>query len=416
VAAPTIRQCAILAGGLGTRLGAITATTPKPVLDIGGRPFLGWLMREMLRFGVEEILLLTGHLSSVVEDAVRAAAERLPRHIDVRFSAEPAPAGTGGALFHARDLLADRFLLCNGDSLFDCNLAELLRDAAGDGSDAVGRMLVRRTEDASRYGVVKLEGDRVGLFQARPEPGTLGIINAGVYLLNRGVLKCVRPSCSLEQEVLPALAAAGKLRGTLAEGWFSDIGIPADLERAREQLPGRLRRPALFLDRDGVLNVDHGHVGTRDRWEWVPGALEAVQLATNQGWHVFVVTNQSGVARGFYNEAAVQELLAWVVDEVRLAGGTVDDTRYCPYHPEGVIPAYRRSSDWRKPAPGMLLDLMQAWELDAGDCIMVGDTPTDLEAAAAAGMRGYRFTGGDLLEFVAPILSGTSPLAGPAEG
>jgi UTP-glucose-1-phosphate uridylyltransferase len=159
--AATIRQCAILAGGLGTRLGAITAATPKPALDVGGRPFLSWLMREMLRFGVEDILLLTGHLSSVVEDAVRAVAQQLPRHVSVRFSTEPAPAGTGGALFHARPLLADRFLLCNGDSLFDCNLAELLRDATRDGPETIGRMLLSRTADASRYGVVALEGDTI---------------------------------------------------------------------------------------------------------------------------------------------------------------------------------------------------------------------------------------------------------------
>jgi len=415
VAAATIRQCAILAGGLGTRLGGITAATPKPVLDVGGRPFLGWLMRELLRFGVEDILLLTGHLSSVVEDAVLAAAERLPRHVSLRFSVEPAPAGTGGALFHAEALLADRFLLCNGDSLFDCNLAELLRDATGDGPETVGRMLLRQTADASRYGVVALDGDRICSFQARPTPDTPGIINAGVYLLGRQVLQHVAPSCSLEQDVLPALAAAGHLRGTLAEGWFIDIGIPADLARARQELPGRLRRPALFLDRDGVLNVDHGHVGTRDRWQWMPGALDAVRLATAHGWHVFVVTNQSGVARGLYDEAAVQELLAWVADEARGAGGTVDDARYCPYHPDGVIPAYRRVSDWRKPAPGMLLDLIRAWELNPKRCVMVGDTRTDLEAAAAAGMCGHLFPGGNLAEFVAPILAGASPLAGSAE-
>jgi D-glycero-D-manno-heptose 1,7-bisphosphate phosphatase len=100
VPAATVRQCAILAGGLGTRLGAITAATPKPALDVGGRPFLSWLMREMLRFGVDDFLLLTGHLSSVVEDAVRAAAGRLPRRVNLRFSAEPAPAARrdGGRL------------------------------------------------------------------------------------------------------------------------------------------------------------------------------------------------------------------------------------------------------------------------------------------------------------------------------
>jgi D-glycero-D-manno-heptose 1,7-bisphosphate phosphatase len=401
---------------LGTRLGALAATTPKPALEVGGRPFLAWLMREVLRFGVEEIVLLTGYLSAAVEDAVLAATERLPRRVSVRFSTEPAPAGTGGALFHARALLADQFLLCNGDSLYDCNLGELLRDSAGDGPETLGRMLLRPIEDASRYGVAALDGDRVVAFKARPESGAPGIINAGVYVLDRRVLEHVTPSCSLEQDVLPALAAAGRLRGTLAEGWFIDIGIPADLARARQELPRRMRRPALFLDRDGVLNVDHGHVGTRDRWEWIPGALEAIRLATGLGWYVFVVTNQSGVARGHYDEAAVQELLAWVADEARRAGGTIDDARYCPYHPEGVVALYRRASDWRKPAPGMLLDLMRAWELYPGQCVMVGDAPSDLQAAAAAEMRGHLFRGGNLAEFVAPILMGASPLAGPTQG
>jgi D-glycero-D-manno-heptose 1,7-bisphosphate phosphatase len=191
----------------------------------------------------------------------------------------------------------------------------------------------------------------------------------------------------------------------LAEGWFIDVGIAADLARAREELPGRLCRPALFLDRDGVLNVDHGHVGTLDRWQWMPGALDAVRLATACGWHVFVVTNQSGMARGLYDEAAVQELLAWVADEARRGGGTIDDARYCPYHPEGVVPAYRGLSDWRKPAPGMLLDLIRAWQLSPQRCVMVGDEQSDLEAAASAGMRGHLFPGGNLAEFIAPILS-----------
>src|SRR5208282_2544213 len=131
----TIRQCAILVGGLGTRLGTLTATTPKPILPIGDRPFLAWLMREFVRFGVNEFLLLTGHLSAQVEAHVQALAALLPGDARIVISAEPARAGTGGAVFYARDKLADRFLLCNGDSLFDCNLARLLADAAADGPE-----------------------------------------------------------------------------------------------------------------------------------------------------------------------------------------------------------------------------------------------------------------------------------------
>ena len=123
-----------------------------------------------------------------------------------------------------------------------------------------------------------------------------------------------------------------------------------------------------------------------------------------RGWHVFVVTNQSGVARGLYDEAAVQALLAWLGDEARRIGGTVDDSRYCPYHPDGVVAAYRRTSDWRKPEAGMLLDLIRAWELDPARCVLVGDKATDLAAAEAAGMRGHLFPGGNLASFVEPLL------------
>ena len=122
----TIRQCAVLAGGLGTRLGALTANTPKPLLPCGDRPFLAWLLREFIRFGVEEFVLLTGHLSEQVEARVEELSALLPRAVRIIISAEPARAGTGGAVFHARERLAERFLLCNGDSLFDCNLARLL--------------------------------------------------------------------------------------------------------------------------------------------------------------------------------------------------------------------------------------------------------------------------------------------------
>ena len=417
-------------GGLGTRLGTLTANTPKPLLRCGDRPFLAWLLREFVRFGVEEFVLLSGHLSGEVVAAAEALTALLPRGVRIAISEEPVRAGTGGAVFHARERLDQRFLLCNGDSLFDCNLANLLAAAAED-APGIGRMLLRQVDDAFRYGVVTLDGDRVSEFlprasvsgeaggraakridapPPRPSPASReregGLINAGIYLFDRSLIEALSPDCSLETDVLPRLAARGALRGTVAGGYFRDIGVPEDFALADGEIPGLLHRPALFLDRDGVMNVDHGWVGTRERFEWTAGAREAVRLATQAGWHVFVVTNQSGVARGHYDEAAVRTLHGWMVDEVRRAGGTIDDIRYCPYHEDAVVEAYRRASDWRKPAPGMLLDLIRTWELDPARCILVGDQPSDLAAAAEAGIRARRFQGGNLADFVRPIIEG----------
>lgn len=403
----TVTQCAVLVGGLGTRLGALTAHTPKPLLPCAGRPFLSWLLREFTRFGVTDFLLLTGHLSDVVERAAADIQAALPRGARVSLSLEPIRAGTGGAVYHARDRLDQRFLLCNGDSLFDGNLAALLAASGSEAPGTIGRMMLRRLDDAFRYGVVALRGDQVTDFLERPPPGTAGTINAGIYLFDRRLVDALSPNCSLEAEVMPRLARAGALRGTVAGGYFRDIGVPEDFARAQTELPEVLRRPALFLDRDGVINVDHNYVGSRDRFEWIPGAREAMAHATRAGWHVFIVTNQSGVARGYYPEAAVHDLLGWIGDEVRAIGGTVDDARYCPFHPtDQALPAYRAISDWRKPAPGMLLDLIRVWELDPARCLMIGDQETDLRAAAAAGVPGHLFTGGDLLAFVRGLIPG----------
>jgi len=400
----TIRQCAVLVGGLGTRLGALTAQTPKPLLPVGDRPFLAWLLREFTRFGVTDFVLLTGHLSSVVENAVADIQALLPNRARITLSPEPVRAGTGGAVFHARDLLDQRFLLCNGDSLFDGNLAGLLAAGVADGPDVVGRMMLRCLDDASRFGVVAQDGDRIVEFRERPPPGTAGTINAGVYLFDRRLVDVLSPACSLEAEVMPALARAGALRGTVSDGFFLDIGVPQDFAAAQTAIPAALRRPALFLDRDGVINVDHHYVGTRDRFEWVDGAREVVVRATGAGWHVFIVTNQSGVARGRYDESAVHDLHHWIGDEVRAMGGTIDAVRYCPFHPHGDLLRYRAHSDWRKPAPGMLLDLIREWELDPTRCVMIGDQGTDIAAAHAAGIVAHLFPGGDLSAFVAPLI------------
>lgn len=163
-------------------------------------------------------------------------------------------------------------------------------------------------------------------------------------------------------------------------------------------------KPAAFLDRDGVLNREVGYLHEPARFVWMPQAVEAVAFLRARGFRVFVVSNQSGVARGYYSEAAVEGLHSFMQDALRAAGTGIDAFAYCPHHPEGSVEHYRVNCTCRKPGPGMLVGLMERFPTLPRSSFLVGDQETDLAAAAAAGLPGHLYAGGSLLDFVRDIV------------
>ena len=348
------RQCVVLVGGLGTRLGELAAVCPKPLLEVCGRPFLSWVLREALRWGFDDLLLLAGHRAHQVHQAAETLGATLPRPVRIRVSEEPDRAGTGGALHHARALLDRQFVLLNGDSVFAADLGPALTAFARDGDRVAGRMVLRAVDDAARYGVVERSGDRVSRFLHRPDTAGPGLINSGIYLLDRHVAHVAAPASSLERDVLPRLAAGGSLRASVAEGYFIDIGVPGDLARARDELARKLVRPALLLGQDALLPRGGG---------WAAGAQAAAIRATRAGWHVLVVTAKPDPA----------------LDQIRRAGGAIEAT--------GPDPA----------------TLARAWE--PARCLLIGADAGMVAAARDAGMAAHRFLGGNLDAMLAPLLA-----------
>lgn len=185
-----------------------------------------------------------------------------------------------------------------------------------------------------------------------------------------------------------------------------------------------MKGPALLLDRDGVINIDHGYVGTPDRFEFMEGVFALTRAASDAGFRVVVITNQSGIARGLYSEADFAALTRHMRAGFANHGVEIAGVFHCPFHHEGIVPRYARGSFWRKPNPGMILEAARRLDLDLARSIFVGDAPSDMAAARAAGVgRRFLLSGGAAddpvvgrLDQLLPLFDRRSVQAGSAGG
>ena len=158
-------------------------------------------------------------------------------------------------------------------------------------------------------------------------------------------------------------------------------------------------KPAAFFDRDGVLNVDKHYICQPEDLTWIAGAQDAVALLNRLDYYVFVVTNQSGVARGFYRSEQVEALHCFMQQQLHAVGAKIDAFYYCPHHPDHGGPCA-----CRKPQPGMILQAMREYPVNRDRSFLIGDKQSDLQAAVNAGISGYLFSGGNLLTRVEDAL------------
>lgn len=380
------RQCVILVGGLGTRLGRLVADCPKPMLPVGGKPFLEHLIGEIARFGFDDFILLAGYKAEVVAAHFdRRGPHRLREGIRLRVVAEATPLGTGGALRGAWQWLAPEFLMVNGDSLFSFNFLALATESS---QVSQAHIALRRVPEARRFGVVTLAADnRVTRFAARPDADGQGLINGGVYWLNRDIVRGFSAGVvSLENDIFPQLAAAGVLSAAEFAGPFIDIGIPESYAEAEAVLSETFRRPAVFFDRDNTLTRDLGYTHRLQDLSFMDGAIAAVRAVNDNGYYAFVITNQAGIARGLYSAHDVNVFHAALQEELRRHGAHIDEFRYCPHHPDGIIPELAVPCACRKPGPAMIDMLARAWPVDLARSTIVGDQDSDHAAGVAAGV------------------------------
>ncbi|HYC37559.1 MAG TPA: HAD-IIIA family hydrolase [Usitatibacter sp.] len=396
----------IVAGGMGTRLATVHADIPKVLVPIGGKPLLGHHLELARRCGVREVTVFAGHLAEAI---ARFLGDGSEFGLHARVRVEETPLGTAGAVLAHLEELPENFIVLYGDVMTSADLGTIA--AAHVARDADFTAMVHPNDHPLDSDLLETDAEgRVSAIHAYPhQPGSdlPNLVNAALYVVRRDALQRFSPPRKLDfvKDVMAQLlAAGGRVFAHRSCEYLKDMGTPARLAQVEADFAaGRIvshgvKLPAVFLDRDGTLNVEKGHLRRKEDLELVAGAAAALRQLRRAGFRLVLLTNQPVIARGEATEAdvaAIHRRLEW---ELGVGGAYLDAIYVCPHHPDAGFPGERAAlkvaCDCRKPGVGLFRQACADLGIDAARSWMVGDHERDVEMARRAGVRSILVGGG----------------------
>lgn len=409
----------IMAGGKGTRIASIANDIPKPMIQIGNKPILEHQIDNLKACGLTDIILVVGHLGSIIKEYFKDGRDF---GVTISYFVEDHPLGTAGALFKMPELTEDFLLLC-GDVIIDVDFNRFIRFhqeqqawaslmAHPNGHPYDSSLLVTEILKPQERGSLPIESHRViGWLNKEDERLYYkNRVNAGIEIISPTLLvetmKHFTPrhpeqpdKIDLDRDVLKPNIKSGKIFAYDTPEYIKDMGTPDRYYEVEKDLHSgkiasrnlRKKQKAIFLDRDGTINVFKGFLTKAEDFELIPGAAEAIKHINRSGYLAIVVSNQPVIARGDCTFEELQTIHNRMETLLGKEGAFVDAIYYCPHHPdkgfEGERPDYKFDCECRKPKPGMLLKAAKEWNLDLSKSYMIGDSERDIKAGENAGIK-----------------------------
>ncbi len=401
----------IMAGGKGTRIQSVVSDIPKPMIKIGKIPVLEYEIKNLVKQGFTDIIITVSHLGHIIKEYFGDGSFW---GANITYYEEEYPLGNGGALFFLRRQLDSDFLLLNADVVFDVDFHRFVKFHKEKG----GLVTLFTHPNSHPYDsglIIADENGKVKKWLAKEEERPKyykNLVNAGLHIINPAVLDMVdvgniysrktdviSEKIDLDRQILKPLVQMGQVFSYNSPEYVKDMGTPDRLQVVEKDfLTGRIKaknlrnkQRAIFLDRDGTINIYKGFLRNINDFELIQGIGDAIQRINEQGYLAIVVTNQPVIARGELSKEELEEIHNRMETELGREGAYLDGIYVCPHHPdkgyEGEVVGLKIDCACRKPKPGMLLCAEKDFNINLEESWMVGDRESDIKAGRAAGCK-----------------------------
>lgn len=391
----------IIAGGKGTRIASVANEIPKAMIPIDGKPVLEYQIELAKRYGFVEFIFIIGYLGEQIEQYFGDGAKW---GVKISYYKENQALGTAGALAYLKEDLQEDFFVFYGDTVMDIDMEKMLIYHLENKSDAT--LLIHPNDHPYDSDIVEVEENgRVKKICNKPHPAgfiSRNLVNAALFIFSPKVLNHIETGVKshIEKDVLPKCLNAGlNLFGYNSPEYIKDMGTPERYQKVCEdvisgkvsRLNWKYKRPAVFLDRDGIISKEINLLHNAEQLELIEGAGEALKYINEKGFLAIVVTNQPVIARNLCTLDELYLIHAKLETMLGEKHAYLNAIYFCPHHPHGGYPEerkeYKIKCECRKPAPGMLLRAVNDWNIDISESIMIGDRESDVLAGENAGVK-----------------------------